>query len=51
MTAAADPLKLKVAEAVDRLADELEGLSHRIHATPELAFKVKRAQDEFKRTK
>jgi amidohydrolase len=36
---AADPLKLKVAETVDRLADELEGLSHRIHDTPELAFK------------
>ena len=43
MTAAADPLKLKVAEAVDRLADELEGLSHRIHATPELAFKEEQA--------
>ena len=39
MSSAADPLKLKVAETVDRLADELEGLSHRIHDTPELAFK------------
>ena len=39
MSPAADPLKLKVAETVDRLADELEGLSHRIHDTPELAFK------------
>jgi amidohydrolase len=43
VTAAADPLKLKVADAVDRLADELEGLSHRIHATPELAFKEEQA--------
>jgi amidohydrolase len=40
---AADPLKLKVAEAVDRLADELEGLSHRIHDTPELAFQEEQA--------
>jgi amidohydrolase len=39
----ADPLKLKVAETVDRLADELERLSHRIHATPELAFKEAKA--------
>ena len=43
MSPAADPLKLKVAETVDRLADELEGLSHRIHDTPELAFKEVRA--------
>lgn len=34
----ADELKSKVAQAVDRLADELEALSHRIHATPELCF-------------
>jgi len=39
----ARPAKLKVAEAVDRLADELERLSHRIHATPELAFKEEQA--------
>ncbi len=38
MSVAADPLKLGVAETVDRLADELERLSHRIHDTPELAF-------------
>jgi amidohydrolase len=38
-----EPLKLKVAETVDRLADELERLSHRIHDTPELAFKEERA--------
>jgi len=31
--------KLKVAERVDALADELEALSHTIHDTPELAFK------------
>ncbi len=43
MSPAADPLKLKVAEAVDRLADELEGLSHRIHDTPELAFQEEQA--------
>jgi amidohydrolase len=43
VSADVDPLKLKVAEAVDRLADELEGLSHRIHATPELAFKETQA--------
>jgi amidohydrolase len=43
---AAEPqaLKLKVAETVDRLADELETLSHRIHDTPELAFKEEKAQ-------
>ena len=38
MSVAADPLKLGVAETVDRLADELEQLSHRIHDTPEHAF-------------
>jgi len=41
---AATPVKLKVAEAVDRLADELERLSHQIHATPELCFKEEHAQ-------
>ena len=44
MSEAAQPVKLKVAEAVDRLADELERLSHRIHATPELCFKEEQAQ-------
>ncbi len=37
------PVKLKVIEAVDRLADELEQLSHRIHDHPELAFQEERA--------
>jgi amidohydrolase len=37
------PVKLKVVEAVDRLADELEQLSHRIHDHPELAFQEERA--------
>jgi amidohydrolase len=31
-------IKAKVAGAVDRLADDLEALSHRIHDHPELAF-------------
>ena len=31
-------LKDSIAQAVDRLADELEALSHRIHAHPELAY-------------
>ena len=43
MTPPADTLKPKVAEAVDRLADELETLSHRIHGHPELAFKEEQA--------
>jgi hypothetical protein len=37
MTTAADTLddaKTRVAEAVDRLADDLERLSHQIHANP-----------------
>jgi amidohydrolase len=38
-----DEAKNQVAAAVDRLADELEGLSHRIHANPELAFKEEKA--------
>ncbi|HEU5322786.1 MAG TPA: M20/M25/M40 family metallo-hydrolase, partial [Methylomirabilota bacterium] len=37
------PLKGRVAEAVDRLADELESLSHRIHDNPELCFEEDRA--------
>ncbi|MBI4638017.1 MAG: M20 family metallopeptidase [Candidatus Rokubacteria bacterium] len=45
MSAAATPegVKLAVAAAVDRLADELEQLSHRIHDTPELCFKEAQA--------
>ncbi|MBI2014053.1 MAG: M20/M25/M40 family metallo-hydrolase [Candidatus Rokubacteria bacterium] len=43
MSAALDALKPKVAAAVDRLADELEALSHRIHATPELCFQEDKA--------
>jgi amidohydrolase len=42
-TPALDDMKNKVAAAVDQLADELEGLSHRIHAHPELAFKEEKA--------
>src|SRR5262245_14395182 len=33
-----DEAKTRTAEAVDRLADDLERLSHQIHANPELAF-------------
>ena len=46
MTAATDTLddaKTRVAQTVDRLADELERLSHQIHANPELAFKEEKA--------
>src|SRR5881392_2912855 len=38
-----DALKPRIAAAVDRLADELEALSHRIHDHPELAFKEEKA--------
>lgn len=38
-----DELKEKIAGAVDRLADELEGLSQEIHSNPELAFKEEKA--------
>jgi metal-dependent amidase/aminoacylase/carboxypeptidase family protein len=31
-------VKQRVAGAVDRLADDLEALSHRIHDNPELCF-------------
>jgi amidohydrolase len=43
VTDAAGEAKLKVADAVDRLADELERLSHRIHGAPELAFEEEQA--------
>ena len=46
MTATPDVLddaKNRVALAVDRLGDDLERLSHQIHANPELAFKEEKA--------
>ncbi|MGH7324004.1 MAG: M20 family metallopeptidase [Candidatus Rokuibacteriota bacterium] len=43
MSTSADPLKAKVGEAVDGLAEELEQLSHRIHDHPELAFEEQQA--------
>src|SRR5204863_163030 len=39
----AEAVRAQVAEAVDRLADDLERLSHRIHESPELAFKEEKA--------
>jgi amidohydrolase len=39
----ADSVKPAVVEAVDRIADDLEKLSHQIHANPELAFKEEKA--------
>jgi amidohydrolase len=38
-----ESLKSRIAEAVDRLADDLETLSHTIHGHPELAFKEEKA--------
>ena len=38
-----DAAKIKIAEAVERLADDLERLSHRIHENPELCFKEEKA--------
>jgi amidohydrolase len=38
-----DGAKATIAEAVDRLADELEALSHRIHDHPELCYQEERA--------
>src|SRR5512144_770588 len=38
-----DQAKTRVAETVDRLADELERISHRIHANPELCFEEHKA--------
>ena len=43
MTTGADGLKPKVGEAIDRLAEGLEQLSHRIHANPELCFAEEQA--------
>jgi amidohydrolase len=42
-SAALDEAKTKIAQAVDRLADDLERLSHRIHDNPELAFNEDKA--------
>jgi amidohydrolase len=39
----ADDVKVKLAGSVDRLADQLEALSHRIHANPELAYQEENA--------
>ncbi|MEK7370324.1 MAG: M20 family metallopeptidase [candidate division NC10 bacterium] len=38
-----DAAKNRIAEAVERLADDLERLSHRIHENPELCFKEEKA--------
>jgi aminobenzoyl-glutamate utilization protein B len=40
---AASAAKQQVAAAVDRLADDLEALSHKIHDNPELCFKEEKA--------
>ena len=37
-TGTLEDAKTRVAETVDRLADELERISHQIHANPELCF-------------
>ncbi len=39
----AHDVKVKLAGSVDRLADRLEALSHRIHANPELAYQEENA--------
>ena len=38
-----EELRSRIAEVVDSLADELEALSHKIHANPELAFQEEKA--------
>src|SRR4029453_3445697 len=38
-----DQAKTKVTDGVDRLADDLEKISHQIHATPELCFHEEQA--------
>jgi len=45
MTSPVDPLKPRISDAVDQLADELEQLSLQIHDHPELAFKEEKAHD------
>jgi amidohydrolase len=42
-TTSVDVAKQQVVETVDRLADDLEQLSHRIHGNPELAFREEKA--------
>ena len=41
--ASLDEAKARVAEVVDRLADDLERISHQIHANPELCFEEHKA--------
>ena len=41
--ATTDELKTKVCQAVDALAGELEAISHRIHANPELCYEEEKA--------
>jgi amidohydrolase len=43
---ATDAVKDHLCETVDRWADELVGLSHRLHAHPELAFDERYAHDQ-----
>ena len=40
---ALDQAKTKVTETLDRLADDLEKISHQIHSTPELGFHEEKA--------
>ena len=44
-----DALKQRVAQAVERLGDELTALSHDIHAHPELAFEETHAAERLQR--
>jgi amidohydrolase len=44
-----DALKQRVAQAVDRLGDDLTTLSHEIHARPELAFEETFAAERLQR--
>jgi amidohydrolase len=43
MTATTSGSKTRIAEAVERLAGDLEGLSHRIHDHPELCYQEEKA--------
>jgi len=42
-----DALKQRVAQEVERLADDLTALSHDIHAHPELAFEETHAAERL----